>query len=161
MFGLRNTLPITMDITPSHARAVGRIKRAFIVARFTLIVLSSTGEAVTNAGEFMCAMCAAVKHAKELDDRFIQEYGCFVCREMRNKIFGRSFDLLDPKECEDFEWRYFRQVSKHRWERGYGGRRDAAKRPRRSINSIIVHMKSGSGAKVLYTFHTALVTEEN
>jgi hypothetical protein len=103
MFGLRNTLPITMDITPSHARAVARIKRAFIVARFTLIVLSSTGEAVTNAGEFMCAMCAAVKHAKELDDRFIQEYGCFVCREMRNKIFGRSFDLLDPKECEDFE----------------------------------------------------------
>jgi len=41
--------------------------------------------------------------AKRLHDRFVQEYGSCICREVHNKIFGRSFNLWDPKEYEDFE----------------------------------------------------------
>jgi len=62
MFGLPNTLPITMDIMLCHARAVARgIKRAFIVGDMPFLSYRNTGEAVKNAGEFMRAGCDAVK----------------------------------------------------------------------------------------------------
>jgi len=41
--------------------------------------------------------------ARELHDRFVQEYGSCTCREVHKKIFGRSFNLWDPKEFEEFE----------------------------------------------------------
>jgi len=41
--------------------------------------------------------------AKELHGRFVQEYGTCICREVHMKIFGRSFNLWDPKEYEEFE----------------------------------------------------------
>jgi len=41
--------------------------------------------------------------AKELHDRFIQEYGSCICRDVHKRIFGRSFNLWDPKEYEEFE----------------------------------------------------------
>lgn len=43
------------------------------------------------------------KYAKKLYDRFVEEYGSPVCKDVQKKIFGRSFDLLDPKESEEFE----------------------------------------------------------
>ncbi len=43
------------------------------------------------------------KYARKLYDRFVGEYGSPVCLEVQKKIFGRSFNLLDPKEYEEFE----------------------------------------------------------
>ena len=43
------------------------------------------------------------KYAKKLYDKFLDEYGSPTCQGVQKKIFGRSFDLLDPKEYEEFE----------------------------------------------------------
>lgn len=42
-------------------------------------------------------------YAKKLYDRFVEEYGSPVCKGVQKKLFGRSFDLLDPAEYEEFE----------------------------------------------------------
>jgi len=41
--------------------------------------------------------------AVELHDKFIEEYGTIMCREIHCKIFGRSYDLWNPEEKEQFE----------------------------------------------------------
>jgi len=43
------------------------------------------------------------KYAKQLYDRFIEEYGSPVCRDVHMKLFGRTFDFFDPKEYGEFE----------------------------------------------------------
>jgi C_GCAxxG_C_C family probable redox protein len=43
------------------------------------------------------------RYAKKLYDKFIEEYGSPLCKEVHIKLFGRSFNLLDPKEYEEFE----------------------------------------------------------
>lgn len=43
------------------------------------------------------------KYAKILYDRFISEYGSLLCCDVQKKLFGRSFNLLDKKEYEEFE----------------------------------------------------------
>ena len=40
---------------------------------------------------------------KRLYDRFVQEYGSCICREVQQRIFGRSFNMWDAKEYEEFE----------------------------------------------------------
>jgi len=40
---------------------------------------------------------------KELYDRFVQEYGSCLCKDVQEKIFGRSFNFWDEKEKELFE----------------------------------------------------------
>jgi C_GCAxxG_C_C family probable redox protein len=42
-------------------------------------------------------------YAKKLYDRFVEEYGSPVCKDVQTKIFGRSFKLLDSKEYKEFE----------------------------------------------------------
>ena len=39
---------------------------------------------------------------RKLHDRFIQEYGSCLCKDIQKKIFGRSFNLLDEKEIKLF-----------------------------------------------------------
>jgi C_GCAxxG_C_C family probable redox protein len=39
---------------------------------------------------------------KRLHDRFIEEFGSVVCKDVQTRIIGRSFDLWDPKEHEEF-----------------------------------------------------------
>lgn len=41
--------------------------------------------------------------AKKIHDKFIQEYGSVICRNIHIKLFGRSFNLWDPKEYKEFE----------------------------------------------------------
>ncbi|MEM2749221.1 MAG: C-GCAxxG-C-C family protein [Candidatus Bathyarchaeia archaeon] len=41
--------------------------------------------------------------AKELHDKFVGEFGSCICRDVQTKIFGRSFNLWDPKDYERFE----------------------------------------------------------
>ena len=39
---------------------------------------------------------------KKLHDRFVEEFGSIVCKEVQKKVIGRSFNLWDPKEHEEF-----------------------------------------------------------
>jgi len=41
--------------------------------------------------------------SKKLCDRFKQEYGSIVCKDIHKKLFGRTFDLMDKKDYEEFE----------------------------------------------------------
>jgi C_GCAxxG_C_C family probable redox protein len=41
--------------------------------------------------------------AKAFMDRFNQEYGSTICQAVHSRIFGRSFDLRNPKERQLFE----------------------------------------------------------
>ena len=40
---------------------------------------------------------------KKLYDRFVQEYGSCLCKDIQKKIFGRSFNFWNKKEKELFE----------------------------------------------------------
>jgi len=40
---------------------------------------------------------------RKLYDKFIQEYGSCLCKDIQKKIFGRSFNFLDKKEIQIFE----------------------------------------------------------
>jgi len=42
-------------------------------------------------------------YSKKLYDRFIEEYGSLICKDVHKKLFGRTFKLLDPKEYQEFE----------------------------------------------------------
>jgi len=41
--------------------------------------------------------------AKKLHDKFIAEYGSVICRDIQQKIFGRSFYIRDADEYSKFE----------------------------------------------------------
>ena len=41
--------------------------------------------------------------AKKLYDRFVEEYGSGTCNDIQKRLFGRSYNLLDPAEFEAFE----------------------------------------------------------
>jgi len=41
--------------------------------------------------------------SKKLYDKFKQEYGSIVCRDIHKKLFGRTFDLIDREDYEEFE----------------------------------------------------------
>jgi len=40
--------------------------------------------------------------AKRLYDRFVEEYGSCICRDVQRKLFGRSFNMWDSKDYEEF-----------------------------------------------------------
>jgi C_GCAxxG_C_C family probable redox protein len=41
--------------------------------------------------------------SKQLYDKFIDEYGSPLCCDIHLKLFGRTFNLMDPKEYEEFD----------------------------------------------------------
>jgi C_GCAxxG_C_C family probable redox protein len=41
--------------------------------------------------------------AKKLHDKYIQEYGSVICRDVHGKLMGRPFYIADPDEFEKFE----------------------------------------------------------
>lgn len=43
------------------------------------------------------------QYAKKLYDRFIEEYGSPVCKNIHMKLFGRTFDLIDKNDYQEFE----------------------------------------------------------
>ena len=43
------------------------------------------------------------RYSTKLYDRFIEEYGSPLCKNVQKKLFGRSFNLLDPKDYAEFE----------------------------------------------------------
>lgn len=40
---------------------------------------------------------------KTLHDKYIEQYGSVICRDIQTKIFGRSYNLRDPEEIKLFE----------------------------------------------------------
>jgi C_GCAxxG_C_C family probable redox protein len=40
---------------------------------------------------------------KKLHDRFMEEYGSVICKDVQTKIMGRSYDFWNPKEREEFD----------------------------------------------------------
>jgi len=42
-------------------------------------------------------------YANKLYEKFIEEYGSPVCEDVHLKLFGRSFNLMDKKDYEEFE----------------------------------------------------------
>ena len=42
-------------------------------------------------------------YSKKLYDKFIEEYGSPICKDIHKKLFGRAYKLLDPTECKEFE----------------------------------------------------------
>ncbi len=43
------------------------------------------------------------RYSKRPYDRFIEEYGSPICRDIHRKLFGRTFNLLDKHEYEEFK----------------------------------------------------------
>jgi len=43
------------------------------------------------------------QHSKKLYNKFIEEYGSILCKDVHKKLFKRNFNLLDPKEYQEFE----------------------------------------------------------
>lgn len=43
------------------------------------------------------------KLAKDLHARFLEEYGSINCSDIQKKLFGRTFNLWNPGEFEEFE----------------------------------------------------------
>ena len=45
----------------------------------------------------------AAKHGRTLWCKFTAEYGSIFCKDVQTRLFGRWFNLLDPKDREEFE----------------------------------------------------------
>ena len=43
------------------------------------------------------------QYSKKLYDKFIEEYGSPRCKDIHMKLFGRTFNLLDPVDYAEFE----------------------------------------------------------
>jgi len=43
------------------------------------------------------------QYSKKLYDKFANEYGSIKCKDIHLKLFGRTFNLLDPKDYAEFE----------------------------------------------------------
>jgi len=43
------------------------------------------------------------KYTQVLYNKFVEEYGSCLCKNVQKKIFGRSYKLLDKNEYEEFE----------------------------------------------------------
>ena len=89
----------------------------------TLSLAGGTGSASGSCGAYCCGLLAvglkynaplkdellnpALKQKgaakfSEYRDRFLKELGTVMCPELHKKVFGRSYNLVDPKEHEDF-----------------------------------------------------------
>ncbi len=44
----------------------------------------------------------AFRLVKELQQRFLDTYGSVICRDIHEHLFGRSYDLWDPDEKQQF-----------------------------------------------------------
>ncbi len=54
---------------------------------------------ITQIGKWYLTLRQAVKRVR---DRFVTEYGGYLCCDIQDKLFGRSYDSLDPVELEAF-----------------------------------------------------------
>jgi len=56
-------------------------------------------DSITHIGKWYFTLRQAVKRVR---DRFVAEYGGYLCCDIQDKLFDRSFDSLDPVEMKAF-----------------------------------------------------------
>ena len=42
-------------------------------------------------------------YSKKLYDKFVEEYGSPICKDVHQKLFGRTFNLMDKEDYAEFE----------------------------------------------------------
>jgi C_GCAxxG_C_C family probable redox protein len=42
-------------------------------------------------------------YSKKLYDKFVEEYGSILCKDVHKKLFGRTFNLMDKDDYAEFE----------------------------------------------------------
>jgi hypothetical protein len=57
------------------------------------------GSGTMPAGKWYFTLRQAVKRVR---DRFVAEYGGYLCCDIQDKLFDRSFDTFDPEEIKAF-----------------------------------------------------------
>ncbi len=69
----------------------------------SVLVLSSLlGRERTNFSDAEGIRFKTHQLARKFREKFIQEYGSVICRDIQNKILGRYYYLADPQEYEKF-----------------------------------------------------------
>ncbi len=43
------------------------------------------------------------QYSKKLYNKFVEEYGSILCKDVHIKLFGRTFDLMDKNDYAEFE----------------------------------------------------------
>jgi hypothetical protein len=100
--------------TPRTARNI-----AALGLRFGRTRAAYENSGITQIGEWYRTLRQAVKRVR---DRFIAEYGGYLCCDIQDKLFGRSYDSLDPVELEAFMQTQLRglEVCRHVTENAAG-----------------------------------------
>jgi C_GCAxxG_C_C family probable redox protein len=68
-----------------------------------IMVMSSLQGRTRDAFSDRASMQKAFALARRLRERFIQEYGSVLCRDVQTKVLGRPYYLADPDEFKKFE----------------------------------------------------------
>jgi C_GCAxxG_C_C family probable redox protein len=68
-----------------------------------IMVLSSLQGRARDAFADEAELTRSMEIIMKLHDRFIQEYGSVICRDIQTKTFGRPYYLADMEEFEKFE----------------------------------------------------------
>jgi len=66
----------------------------------TLAISWFSGRERKDFQDMMAAMPSYLL-AKKLHDQFAEKYGCIRCHDLQEKVAGRTYNLLDPKELEE------------------------------------------------------------
>jgi C_GCAxxG_C_C family probable redox protein len=69
----------------------------------SIMVMSWLRGRVRDSFSDQNSMQKAFLLANKLHEKFIQEYGSVLCRDVQTKVFGRPFYLADPEEFSKFE----------------------------------------------------------
>lgn len=67
-----------------------------------MLLSSLTGRERDNFEDKEGIRLRTMNLAKKFHDRYIQEYGSVVCRDIQTKLMGRPYYLADPDEAEKF-----------------------------------------------------------
>ncbi len=68
----------------------------------TLVLSSIIGRERDNFADPKGIRFKTHQLARQFREKFIQEYGSVICRDIQNKLLGRYYYLADPQEYEKF-----------------------------------------------------------
>ncbi len=102
MFGIKND-DIFKAATGLAAGGGGTVDGSCGAYSGAIMVMSSLQGRVRDNFSDRASMQKAFALARKLHEKFIQEYGSVVCRDVQAKVLGRPFYLADPDEFKKFE----------------------------------------------------------